>query len=229
MKIFPGVVGRQAGSRRLVLTTEQEAWLRKWYPVTENARLAKAMGVYHDRVRIFAREYGLEKSEEGMKAIRARQAKRAAKTNEKNGCYDRKRGRPVSAATLEGLRRRWQKIHAGELDSPIVHLRKTDRKRYEDLLRRKSEERKETIRKEKMRVVYGLGRKTKLKPVVLCKYTRSQTHRRCSALKRGYLLDYDCSEGSPGRYTIYYDEETQRSPKFEENCIKDGFEIKEAI
>ena len=75
-------------------------------------------------------------------------------------------------------------------------------------------------------MVYGLERKMKLKVVVLKKYTRSQTHRRWSALRRGYLLDMDCSEGQPGRYVIYYDDYTQRSPKFEENCIKDVFTFK---
>ena len=75
-------------------------------------------------------------------------------------------------------------------------------------------------------MMYGLERKTKLKVVVLVPYKRSQLHHRCNALRRGYLLDEDCSEGSPGRYVIYYDDETQRSPKFEENCIKDGFTFK---
>jgi hypothetical protein len=82
------------------------------------------------------------------------------------------------------------------------------------------------ISKEKRRIIYGLERKTKLKVVVLNPYTRSQLHHRCNALKRGYLLDMDCSEGQPGRYVIYYDDETQRSAKFEANCIKDGFTFK---
>lgn len=227
MTKFPGEVLRYGGSNgtKIHLTDEQREWLALWYPVTENAKLAKAMGIYVDKVRKFAREYGFSKSEKGLKAINLRRVKKATRTNEKNGCYDRKRGKSVSAATIEGQRKRWQKIKAGDLDSPIVHLLKTDPKRYADLLIKKSKERKETICKEKTRMIYGLERKTKLKVVVLNRYTQSQTHHRCSALKRGYLLDTDCSEGSPGRYTIYYDEQTERSKKFEENCIKDGFLI----
>ena len=41
-----------------------------------------------------------------------------------------------------------------------------------------------------------------------------------------YLLDMDCSEGQPGRYVIYYDDDTERSAKFEANCIADGFTFK---
>lgn len=227
MKKFPGEVLRYGGSngKKIHLTDEQREWLIRWYPVTENRRLAKDMGIYLNKVIAFARELGLKKSEKGLKAINRRRVKKATKTNEKNGCYDRKRGKPVSEATKAGLRRRWQKIHKGELESPITHIKSTDPKRYADLQIRKSAERKELIRKEKLRVVYGLCRKTKLKNVVLKAYTQSQSHHRCSALKRGYLLDVDCSEGNPGRYIIYYDDKTQRSKKFEENCRKDGFNI----
>ena len=108
----------------------------------------------------------------------------------------------------------------------MEELKKRDPKAYEANLRLKSELRKEMIRKEKRRIIYGMERKTKLKVVVLKPYTQSQTHRRHSALQRGYLLDEDCSEGQPGRYVIYYDDETQRCAKFEANCIKDGFTFK---
>ena len=74
-----------------------------------------------------------------------------------------------------------------------------------------------------MRIIYGLERKTRLKTVVIKPYTRSQIHHRYNALKRGYLLDEDCREGQPGRYIIYYDDETKRNAKFEANCIADGF------
>lgn len=90
----------------------------------------------------------------------------------------------------------------------------------------RSMNRLEMIAKERRRIVYGLERKTNLKIVVMKPYTRSQIHHRCNALKRGYLLDVDCSEGQPGRYFIYYDDETERSAKFEANCIKDGFTFK---
>ena len=56
-------------------------------------------------------------------------------------------------------------------------------------------------------------------------YTKRQIDLRHSALDRGYLLDEDISEGSPGRYAIYYDDETPRSARFEETCKRHGLRV----
>ena len=208
---------------RRVLNDEQREWLCRWFPTIENKRLCKAMRISDYKLHEFARELNLTKSEAGMKAIKRRQTKAMVKTNNANGCYDRKRGHPVSEATMAGNRRRWEETRQGLRELPHEKLKRTNPKKYKAWIEKRSQERKESIRKEKMRVVYGLERKTKLKAVVLCPYKRSQTSHRHNALSRGYLLDEDCSEGSPGRYVIYYDDETQRSERFEKNCIKDGF------
>lgn len=227
MKPFPGTIERGGKNyREVILNEEQEAWLVRWFPVTENKRLAKAMGISLYRLHCFAREMNLTKSEEGWQAIKRRQTKAAAKTNERNGCYDRKRGHAPSEATLEGIRRRWEEYHQGLRETPQDTARRKHPRKWKASLKKRSENRKEMIRKEKLRIIYGLERKTNLKVVVMKPYTRSQIHHRNNALKRGYLLDEDCSEGSPGRYVIYYDDETQRSAKFEANCIKDGFTFK---
>lgn len=208
---------------RRVLNDEQREWLRRWFPVTENARLAKAMGISLYKLHDFARELCLVKTEKGLKAIQMRRGRKAARSNERNGCFDRKRGHPPSEATLAGARRRWQEVRQGLRESPIAKLKRENPKKYKDWVQKRSTERREIIRKEKLRQLYGLGRKTCLNMVVLVPYKKSQVCHRHNALKRGYLLDEDCSEGSPGRYVIYYDDETNRSAKFEENCIKDGF------
>lgn len=227
MKKFPGEVEMTKGKvHRRVLNDEQLAWLRRWFPMTENKRLAKAMKISLFKLHEFARENGLTKSEAGMKAIKRRQVKAMVKTNERNGCYDRKRGHPVSAATREGNRRRWEEEHKGLRENALLKLKRENPKKYQEAMEKKRQERKETIRKEKMRVLYGLERKTRLKVVVMTPYTRSQSQHRTSALRRGYLLDEDCREGQPGRYVIYYDDQTERSELFERNCVKDGFTFK---
>lgn len=224
MRAFPGAVERGGRNHRMILLNdEQRAWLREVYPATENERIAKAMGISKEVVRVQARKIGLEKSEAGMKAIRKRQQKQAAKTNEANGCYDRKRGHPPSQATINGARQRWRDINAGLREHPIVTFRKRHPKKYKEVMEKKRQDRIKLIEMEKKRVVYGLERKTTLSVVVMKPYTRRQLRHRYDALKRGYLLDEDCREGQPGRYVIYYDDETNRSERFERNCIKDGF------
>lgn len=222
MKKFPGEVARRR-EHRCILNDEQQAWLRRRFPVTENCRLAKAMGISLYKLKELIQEYGLTKSEAGLKAIRRRRDKAAAKTNERNGCYDRKRGHPVSEATIAGTRRRWEEYRNGLREHPLQTIQRTDPERYEALRVTRSQNRRELIAKEKRRIIYGLERKTSIKVVVMKAYTRSQRHHRHNALLRGYLLDEDCSEGQPGRYVIYYDEKTERSERFERNCIADGF------
>ena len=222
MKDFPGKI-RKAAHGRMVLDDGQLEWLRKWYPSVENERLAMAMGVGKSKLYCLACEYKLSKSESGMRAIKRRQVKAMVKTNTKNGCYDRKRGHPPSEATLEGSRRRWREFHEGKRESTFGALKRRSPKRYEEAIRKLSASRKELIRKEQLRADYGLERKTRLNMIVVYPYTRSQIHHRNYALKRGYLLDEDCSEGTEGRYVIYYDAETDRSEKFERNCKADGF------
>jgi len=211
---------------RRVLNDEQREWLCQWFPTIENKRLAKAMGISLYKLHCFARELSLTKSEEGWRAIKRRQTKAMAKTNERNGCYDRKRGHAPSEATLEGNRRRWEEVRAGLRELPQDTAKRKHPRKWKASLKKRSENRREMIRKEKRRIIYGLERKTNLKVVVMNPYTRSQTAHRHNALKRGYLLDMDCSEGQQGRYVIYYDDDTQRSAKFEANCIKDGFTFK---
>ena len=227
MKQFPGKIEmvKVGKTRRLVLNDEQEAWLFKWFPTIENYRLAKAMGISLYKIHDFAREYGLVKSEKGLAAIKRRQIKAMAKTNELNGCYDRKRGHPVSEATKLGLARRFEEERAGLRENAQKRFKREDPKRYKAWMEKRSQERKETIRKEKLRVIYGLERKTNIRQVVMTPYKRSQLHHRCNALKRGYILTEDCSEGNPDRYIIYYDNETERNMRFEKNCISDGFRI----
>ena len=211
---------------RRVLNDEQRAWLCRLFPTIENKRLAKAMGISLYKLHCFARELNLTKSEAGLRAIKRRQTKAMVKTNRKNGCYDRKRGHAPSEATLEGNRRRWEEYRQGLRESTYETLKRTDPKRYQAVKEKRSQNRKELFRKERLRIIYGLERKTSLKVVVMKPYTRSQIAHRHNAMKRGYLLDMDCSEGQPGRYAIYYDDDTHRSAKFEDNCIKDGFTFK---
>ena len=97
---------------KYLLNEEQRDWLRQWFPVTENRRLAKAMGTSESTMHRFARELHLTKSEKGLKAIKRRQAAHIKRVCEKNGWYDSLRGKPLSDECQEGTQRMWQQsIH----------------------------------------------------------------------------------------------------------------------
>ncbi|MBR7126852.1 MAG: hypothetical protein IKC86_09730 [Prevotella sp.] len=207
------------------LTAEQEAWLRKWFPEEENSRLMEVSGMSASTLHMFARKYGLTKSEKGIRRIRKRQAAGIKRKLEQNGYYASMRGRRPSEACMEAVRNMWQEVRDGKREHPIHAMKHDDPKRYQQYMQRKSKVRKEAIRKEQMRVMYGLERKTNLINIVMSKYTRSQTAHRYNALRRGYFVMSDCSEHGGERYNIYYDEQTTRSEKFERNLIADGFRV----
>ena len=121
----------------------------------------------------------------------------------------------------------WEEIHEGVREHPMRVFKKNNPRRYKRLMKKRSENRKEMYRKELLRVKYGLERKTKLSRVVLCPYTKSQRSHRYNALRRGYVLMDPEADGE--RYNIYYDEETERSEKFEGNLKKDGFKVMEYV
>lgn len=230
MKIesFPGTLTRsEKGYHSYILTSEQEAWLCKWYPEIENARITKLSGLRHATLHKFAHALGLKKSEEGMRKIKKRQAAKGKRICEKNGYYDSLRGRRPSEASIQATKRKWQEIREGkrEYEHCLVKMKRENPRKYRACMKRRSKARKELYRKETLRMVYGLERKTKLRQVMLRPYTKSQISHRNYALKRGYSYMEDCTEGSGERYNIYWDSETQRSERFEANLIKDGFRV----
>jgi len=165
MRAFPGVLAKlPTRTHPYVLSEEQEVWLREVFPVTENRKIVKAMGVSYPTLHRIAHQMGLKKDEEWMRAIR------------RQSCEEHKRmNRHVKFLLL-----------SGQKPDRCTNLR--------------------------------------LRP-----YTKRQIDIRCRALKRGYLLDEDASEGSAGRYAIYYDGETKRSEKFERTCQLHGLIIKKEL
>lgn len=228
MRRFPGTLTRSPkGGRPYILTDEQREWLCHYYPIVENTRLMKASGMSHSTLHRFARDLHLTKSEKGIKAIKRRQAAHICRVCEENGYYDQLRGRTPSDATRAATARMWQDVREGKREHPFRIMKRQNPRRYKLYMQRKSEERKRTIKMERMRMKWGLPRKTRLKAVVMQPYTPSQRSHRYNANRRGYILADTCEEGSSHRYTIYYDKDTSRSEAFERNCIADGFRIRE--
>lgn len=225
---FPGTLTRRPdGYKQIVLTTEQEEWLKRWYPVTENPGLMKASGMTHATLHRYARKFHLAKSRKGLKGIKHRQAAHIRRVCEHSGYYDSLRGKPPSEAAQAGTAQMWREIREGKREHPIRAMARKQPERYKMLMERKSKNRKETIRMERTRLRWGLPRKTNISIVVMQRYTPSQLNHRYNAKRRGYILADTCGEGSGHRFVIYYNDTTRRSPIFERHCEKDGFRIRE--
>ena len=183
------------------------------------------MGVTHSTLHRLARQMRLTKSEKGLKGIQKRNGARIKRALEKNGYYDSMRGKPMSDACIEGLKKYIEDVNSKRRLHPLKVMKEKNPRKYKSLMRKRSTERTELIRKEKFRQDFGLPRQTRLR-IILTPYRRSQVCRRYNALQRGYIVMNDTSEQGGERYNIYYDEDTVRSDKFENNLCKDGFSVK---
>lgn len=184
------------------------------FPKNSNRRLMKWFGISFSTLQRFRRELGLQKD---MRAIRKQLAKDIKKTCEKNGYYDSLRGHAPSEACQEATRKmRAEGFH------PMKQLKANNPHRYKLIMRKRSELHKEIVRKERMRMVYGLERRTKLRLPL-----NSLTHA-ASACK--YMMIRECNyfaDPDGDSHIICYDSQTRRSEKREATAIRHGFTIVE--
>lgn len=208
----------------LVLNDEQKDWLRQYFPTVKGTILRQMMGVSLTTFYRFVREVGTKKTDAVRARIYRACSKKGKETCEKNGYYDSLKGKPLSPQCREAAKRYIQEVKEGKRLSSIMVMKKQHPKLYAKLSEEMGKKRKMLFKMEKLRVMSGMKRETKLR-MAINPYTRSQTSHRHNALKRGYWVYEDCSEQGGERYNIYYDKNTERSEKFEANLKADGFNV----
>lgn len=214
--VVPIVHGKN-GALTCKLTPEQEEAFRKYFPIRFNRDIMEMFGLSFTTVHRLAREMGLKKN---MKVIQHKHAMHNKKVCEQNGYYDSIRGKQVSEACKEGMRRKW-----AEGFHPLKQIKEANPRRYKALMKKRSEDRKEVIRKAKRRLEIGLPPGTNLH-IPVYDYSRTQTLQRHYAKKQGYIVGSK-RENSGERYIIYYTKDTIRGERFEKNLEKNGFTVKE--
>ena len=204
----------KGGKDQYYLEGELKERFCQLFPKNSNRRMMKWFGISFSTLQRFRRELGLQKD---MRAIRKQLAKDIKKTCEKNGYYDSLRGHAPSEACMEATRQ----LRAAGFH-PIKQLKANNPRKYKRLMRKKSEQRKELWRKERMRMVYGIERRTKLRLPL-----NSLTHA-ASACK--YMMIRECNyfaDPDGDSHIICYDSQTRRSEKREATAIRHGFTIVE--
>ena len=204
----------KSGMKEYYLEGELKERFCKLFPKNSNRRMMTWFGISFSTLQRFRRECGLEKD---MKSIIRQQAKDTKRICERNGYYASIRGKAPSEACLEAARR----LRAAGFH-PIKQLKANNPRKYKRLMQKKSEQRKELWRKERMRMVYGLERRTKLRLPL-----NSLTHA-ASACK--YMMIRECNyfaDPDGDSHIICYDSQTRRSEKREATAIRHGFTIVE--
>ena len=187
----------------------------KLFPKNSNRRMMAWFGLSFSTLQRFKREFGLEKD---MKSIIRQQAKDTKRICEKNGYYASLRGKKPSEACFDGAR----KLFASGFHQ-MKQLKATNPRRYKQLLRKRSEQRKELYRKEQLRAFYGLERQTNLRIPTNPMSRRATAHKYAMIKCCNYFPDPD---GDP--HIICYDSETQRSERREATAEKHGLKVVEA-
>ena len=204
------------GVKTYYLTPELEQHFRRLFPVTMNRDLMRLFGISHTTMERFKRGLGLSKN---MRTIRHKHAQQVKRICEENGYYDYLRGKQPSEACQEATRQlRASGFH------PMKVLKKKNPRKYRRLLEKRSEARKELMRKERLRVDWGLTKQTNLH-IPYDPYGRKRMTFRNTCKRVGYIPGN--AHDSAERWTIYYDQNTRRGVTRERNGERLGFKFED--
>ena len=203
------------GVKEYYLEGELKERFCKLFPKNSNRRMMTWFGISFSTLQRFKREFGLEKD---MKSIIRQQANDTKKICERNGYYASLRGKKPSEACFDGAR----KLFASGFH-PMKQLKANNPRKYRKLMRKKSEQRKELWRKERLRAFYGLERQTNLRIASSPLSHSASAHKHAMIKCCNYFSD---PLGDP--HVICYDSETRRSPRREATAEKYGLKVVEA-
>jgi len=190
-----------------------EAHFVRLYPTTMNRDMMRLFGISFSTLQRFKRELGLQKK---MKTIRHKQAQLAKRICEENGYYESMRGKAPCEAAMEATRQ----LRASGWH-PMQVVRKNKR-RYQRLMQKRSEKRKELMRKERIRVDWGMEQNTNLH-IPYDPYGKRRTSFKSTCKRVGYIPGN--AHKPSERWIIYYTNETQRGELREKHGIALGFKF----
>ena len=205
----------KSGMKEYYLEGELKERFCKLFPKNSNRRMMTWFGIGFSTLQRFRRECGLEKD---MKSIIRQQAKDTKRICERNGYYASIRGKAPSEACLEATRQ----LRAAGFH-PMKQLKANNPRKYKRMLRKRSEQRKELFRKERLRSFYGLERKTHLR-IPSNPMSRKAIAHKYAMIK---VCNYFAAPlGDP--HIICYDSETKRAERREATAAKHGLKVVEA-
>ena len=205
------------------LTDVQERWIVRHYQHTKNVDILDRFGIGESTLHRVARKHGLKKSRQFMKKVQANASSEAKKACEAFGLYDE-----LAERMREELKRQYAEKQGSLYDKGFKkgesNKTRLGKKKFEATMKKVQESRRETIRKERRRIIFGLEQKTKIR-LHIGGYDERQRKKTCHRYlfrRRGYIVER-------GSNTIYYDEQTSRSTQMEANAPLYGLTIRQYI
>ena len=200
-------IGNRGGKS---LTEKQEAWIIKHYKHTKNSDILHKFGIGESTLHRLARKHGLKKSKQFMKKTQRENAERGCAVCLRYGVYEQ---------SAEYAREQWRQrkergetlgFKKGESNKTRMSARK-----FKALMERTHQKRRETIRKERMRIRWGFDQKTNLR---LVSGGKDRIHQRYAMRKRGYIVPR-------GSNVAYYTDDTVRDLEAEKRAQATGLHV----
>ena len=203
------LIGNRNGK---TLTEDEVKWVVQHYKHTKNEDILRKFGVGECQLHRLARRYGLKKSRQFLKKVRSENYVISEIVRQEYG---------LDSQRAENARRQWAERKASGLPHNVGFKKGESNKtrfgeeRFAEMIAKARASRNETIRKDKMRIRWGLPQKSKLK---LVSGGSKRSSYKYLFKKRNYIVEY-------GSTDIYYDEQTDRSATMEANAHKYGLTV----
>ncbi len=201
------------GVMKQELEDESLRMFKKLFPIHSNRRIAEWFGLSFSSIQRFKRELGLEKN---MTAISREHGRDVRKANIANGFYASLKGRRPCEAAIEATKKlRAEGFH------PLLALKKQNPRKYKQAMQKRGEMRRETCKRERIRVFYGLDQHTKLRVSITPLSNTAASQKHAMIHDNNYFADPDHPSW------VCYDSETRRSARREATAIRHGLRIVE--
>lgn len=190
---------------KIVLTDEQRKYLVENYHDTLNKELAAHLGFSEGTLHRFARDMGLKKDPKWFYQVELLHCQMMADANRGRGNHGTKN------LLIYGAPHRFKK--------GVTSRERLGDEKERQRLEKSAATRRETIRKERMRINWGFEQQTRLK----IGHDRKRAITRHALKKRGYIIP------ERGSRIAYYGAATNRSPIVEQHAAQRGIEILPAV
>lgn len=202
------------------LTEREIQWIIRHYQHTKNDDIMDKFGIGESYLHRIARKYGLRKSRQQMKKTQSNATAAAHEVCRRFGIY---------SETAERMKKKMREMYErgeripGSFAPGETNIERFGAKRNRERIEKSRQKRIETIRRDRIRLHWGLPQKTKMHLTYdgYNEHHRKKTMHRYLFRKYNYIVERGSNE-------IYYDEETDRHPKMEANAHKYGLKVMEA-
>lgn len=199
------------GNRRGKTISDRDLkWFIAHYQHTRNAEIMERLGIGEAQLHRLARKYGLKKTTRFMKRMQRETTAVAYEACRTYGIYEQ--------TAIEMSRKMRERVERGEtvgFRKGVSCAQRFGKKKWRQMRERANAKRNETIRRDRLRIKWGLPQISRMKLVTAGSRAAQYRH---ILKKRGYIV-------GRGSVHVYYDDSTRRNLKNEATAVRHGLII----